>query len=135
VCSSPALVEEPSREPAATPAPGSTPDADATLTLNGNNPVDWQEASPWQDNLGALFTHDGQSETIYSTSTVDVSTAGTTTLDYWAQIPGANFLHATRDVVVNVPANDNVATTTAQAANDNLPPLDATGTEATSSAQ
>lgn len=31
-----------------------------------------------------LFTHAGASETIYSTSTVDVSTAGTTTLDYWA---------------------------------------------------
>jgi hypothetical protein len=27
-----------------------------TLVLNGNNPAQWQLDSPWQDNLGALFT-------------------------------------------------------------------------------
>jgi hypothetical protein len=31
----------------------------------------------------------------------------TTTLDYWAQIPGANFLHTTREVVVSAPASSN----------------------------
>jgi hypothetical protein len=107
-------------------------------------------------NLGALFTHDGQSETIYSTSTVDTPATGTTTIDYWAQVPGAEWLHVTRDVVVEGAANDNQATssppiTTASStpplatstpsitspANDNLPlpVLTATGPDATSSAQ
>jgi hypothetical protein len=36
-----------------------------TLKVNGNNPAGWQQGTPWQDNLGALFTHNGQSETIY----------------------------------------------------------------------
>jgi hypothetical protein len=40
-----------------------------TLTLNGNNPAEWQLNTPWNDNLGALFSHDGQSERIYSTTT------------------------------------------------------------------
>jgi hypothetical protein len=41
-----------------------------TLTLNGNNPAEWQLNTPWYDNLGTLFSHDGQSETIYSTTTI-----------------------------------------------------------------
>jgi hypothetical protein len=32
------------------PAPGGTPNADTSITLNGNNPVDWQANTPWQDN-------------------------------------------------------------------------------------
>ena len=28
-----------------------------TLTLNGNNPAEWQLNTPWYDNLGALFSH------------------------------------------------------------------------------
>jgi hypothetical protein len=106
----------------------------ATLAVNGNNPVPWQKGQPWQDNLGALFTHEGIAETIYSTSTVEVSTAGTTTIDYWAVVPSSQqWLHATREAVVPAPANDNLPL----AANDNapLPVLVATGTEATSSAQ
>jgi hypothetical protein len=83
--------------------------------VNGNNPIQWQANKPWQDNLCALFTHAGQTETIYSTSTVDVSAAGTTTIDYWAQIPGANFLHAKREVVVSAPANDNSPLPSAEA--------------------
>jgi hypothetical protein len=58
-------------------------------------------------NLGALFTHDGNSETIYSTSTVDKTEPGTTTLDYWAVVPAQagvpstqQWLHATRTVLV-----------------------------------
>ena len=89
-------------------APGGSPasgDADSTLTLNGNNPVTWQMGTAWQDNLGALFTHDGIAETIYSTSTVDVAQSGTTTIDYWAQAPGAQWLHTTRDIVIASPAN------------------------------
>ena len=117
------------------PAGGSSADGPATLTLNGNNPVDWQATTPWQDNLGALFTHAGQSETIYSTTTVDVTAAGTTTLDYWALVPSTQqYLHTTRAVVIPAPANAPViATTTPQAANDNPPPLEATGTTDASS--
>jgi hypothetical protein len=107
----------------------------ASLKVNGNNPIQWEANKPWQDNLGALFTHAGHSETIYSTTTVDTSSAGTTTLDYWAQIPGADFLHATREVVVEGPANDNVVTSSPPAANDNPPPLAPTGTDASSTAQ
>ena len=91
---------------------------------------------PWHDNLGALFTHDGIAETVYSTSTVDVSAAGTTTLDYWAQIPGAAWLHATRDVVVERAANDNPQPQAAEQSphdgNGISPSLQATGTDATS---
>ena len=91
--------------------------------------------TPWQDNLGALFTHDGIAETIYSTSTVDVAQSGTTTIDCWAQAPGAQWLHTTRDIVIASPANDNEATSTPPAAaiNSQLIPepeqLPATGTE------
>jgi len=128
----------------ASSAQGSTEDGNSTtltannsptLVVNGNNPVTWQLNTPWQDNLGALFTHAGQSETIYSTSTVDTSATGTTTVDYWALIPSSgHYLHTTRHVVIEGAANDNAAV---EAANDNtpLPIMLATGTEATSSAQ
>jgi hypothetical protein len=119
--------------PAASPATG---DADVSLTLNGNNPVVWQLDAAWQDNLGALFTHDSQSETIYSTSTVDTTQSGTTTIDYWALVPSTRqWLHTTRDVVIEDAANDNTAPAHAdeeataapepapelEAANDNAP--------------
>jgi hypothetical protein len=58
--------------------------ASQSLKLPGSDPVDWQQNTPWQDNLGALFANGGQSTTIYSTTTVDVSDAGTTTIYYWA---------------------------------------------------
>jgi hypothetical protein len=71
--------------PAAPPASGDASTTSCTtsapLKVNGNNPAQWQAGTPWQDNLGALFTHAGQSETIYSTSTIDVSSAGTTIID------------------------------------------------------
>jgi endosialidase-like protein len=103
----------------------------ASLKVNGNNPAQWPLNQIWNDNLGALFTHNGQNETIYSTSTVDVTAPGTSTIDYWAQVPGAQSLHTTRTVVIKGVANDNQATSTPPAANDNPPPLDATGTNAT----
>ena len=108
--------------------------------MNGNNPVAWQLNTLWSDNLGALFTHNGQSETIYSTSTVDVSVAGTTTIDYWSVVPSTQqWLHAVRDVVIEGASNDNApaATSTPPAANDNPPPFAPTGTstDATSTAQ
>jgi hypothetical protein len=101
----------------ATPPPpaNDNPNPSATLAVNGNNPAEWQLNALWQDNLGALFTHDGQSETIYSTSTVDVTAAGTTTIDYWAVVPSTQqVLHATRDVVVIGAANDNQPPDTAE---------------------
>jgi hypothetical protein len=65
--------------------------------LNGNNPAQWQLNTPWNDNLGALFTHDGQSVTIYSTSTVDATASGTSSIDYSAAIPSSQqWLHSTR---------------------------------------
>jgi hypothetical protein len=76
----------------------------STLTLNGNNPQIWQLNTSWQDNLGALFVYDNSSETIYSTSTVDSTLSGTTTIDYWAQVPSSGaWLHAARDVVIPTP--------------------------------
>lgn len=94
--------------------------APASLTLNGNNPVAWQSGQAWQDNLGALFMHDGQSETIYSTSTVDTTQSGTTTIDYWAfAVSAQQWLHASRDVAISSPANNG----------DLFPILSATGTD------
>jgi hypothetical protein len=89
----------------------------------------WQLNQPWQDNLGALFAHDGENETVYSTSTVDTTQPGTTTIDYWAIVPATQqWLHTTRDIVIPAPANDNPLPAT----NDNDL---ATTTAATSSAQ
>jgi hypothetical protein len=63
---------------------------------------------------------------MYSTTTVETAVTGTTTLDYWAVIPTSQqVLHATRDVVIQGAANDNLP----------LPVLFANGTDATSSAQ
>ena len=117
--------------PGGQPAPGelnastTSSTTSATLTVNGNDPAQWQEGTPWQDNLGALFTNAGQSTTIYSTATVDVIVAGTTILDYWAVVPSTQaVLHTTRQVVVQSAANDNApiaptdASSTPPAAND-----------------
>jgi hypothetical protein len=48
------------------PANDNYPDASSTATLivNCNNPSEWQLNQAWNDNLGALFTHDGIAETI-----------------------------------------------------------------------
>ena len=93
----------------------------ATLVVNGNDPLTWPLDTPWADNLGALFSHGGASETIYSTSTVDTLVAGTTTIDYratWYPDPTASTtetLHATRDVIVYDP-NPSIATSTPETA-------------------
>ncbi|MEQ1718972.1 MAG: tail fiber domain-containing protein [Hyphomicrobium sp.] len=85
---------------ASSPPPAAT--SSAALALNGNNPAQWPLNSVWQDNLGSLFTHDGISETIYSTSTIDTSVSGTTTVQYWAQIPSSlEWLMVTRAVVIS----------------------------------
>jgi endosialidase-like protein/single cache domain-containing protein len=69
---------EPTQGDASVDTGGSTTTDTNFLTFNGNNPAEWQLNQPWQDNLGALFTHDGQSETTYSTSTADTTQPGTT---------------------------------------------------------
>jgi hypothetical protein len=72
--------------------------------------------------LRALFTHDGIAETIYSTTTVDTTAPGTTTLDYWAVIPSTQqWLHAARAVVIESAANDNQVSSSPEAANDTEP--------------
>jgi hypothetical protein len=100
-------VAAPINPPAASNTPANGTAATASLTINGNDPATWQMNTPWSDNLGALFSHNGINETIYSTSTVDTSTTGTTTIDYWATwysdpsaTSSAQTLHATRQVVV-----------------------------------
>ena len=82
--------------------------------MNGTDPVEWSLDTAWADNLGALFTYSGQSESIYSTSTVETSEPGTTTIDYWAQVPGAEWLHIIRNVVIfgKAPADMIASTTT-----------------------
>ena len=86
----------------------------ATLTVNGNDPAQLNVGESFAD-LGALFTHDSLLETVTSTSTVDTTKAGTTTLDYWAVVPSTQaWLHATRAVVVSAPDTG--------AAKDNPPP-------------
>jgi surface protein with Ig-like domain len=68
---------------------------------------------------------------------IDTSTTGTHTIDY--VITGISGLTSTttRTVIVSAPANDNAASSTPPAANDNSPIvlLSATGTDATSTAQ
>ncbi len=95
----------------------------ATLIINGNNPATWQQDAPWHDNLGALFTHDGGSETIYSTSTVDTTEADATTIDYWAVVRATQqWLHASRTIIVSAAANVSDAST--PDATSSLPLLD-----------
>jgi hypothetical protein len=67
----------PSTAPAGQPMPlggenmgSSTLTTSARLVLNGNDPVHLPAGQPWQDNLGAVFTHEDQPERIYSTTTV-----------------------------------------------------------------
>jgi hypothetical protein len=97
----------PINPPAASDTPTNGTAVTASLTINGNDPATWQMNTPWSDNLGALFSHNGINETIYSTSTVNTSATGTTTIDYWATwysdpsaTSSAHTLHATRQVVV-----------------------------------
>jgi hypothetical protein len=67
-------------------------------------------------------------------TTVDTSVAGTTTLDYWAQVPSAQWLRTTRSVFIPPPGNDNPASSTPSAVNDNDPIATTTATSATQAA-
>ena len=85
------------------PPPPPAPTSTTTLILNGNNPTEWTLNTPWTDGIGALFAHGANIETIYSTTTVDTTVSGTSTIDYWAQVPGSQWLHATRTVIIEAP--------------------------------
>jgi surface protein with Ig-like domain len=115
----------------------SSDNAPPTIIINGNSPAQWPLNQIWNDNLGALFTHAGQSETIYSTTTVDTTLPGSHTIVYVVSDSSGLTSTTTRTVIVSVPANDNQASSTPTAANDNLPlPLmAATGTDPTTTAQ
>src|SRR5256885_10185898 len=97
----------PASQPASTgesDASTTSPTTAASLKVNGNNPAQWQINQPWQDNLGALFNHDGQSETfIPLRPSIRPSPAPPPSV-----IPSSGaVLHITRDVVVEGAANDN----------------------------
>ena len=100
-------------QPTTPPSPARTSTAAGpSLVLNGNDPATWTLNTAWQDNLGALFTYSATTtgpvtSTIYSTSTIDTTQPGTTTIDYWAQVPNGDWLHTTRDVVIQAAANNN----------------------------
>jgi hypothetical protein len=65
---------------------------------------------------------------------IDTSTAATDTIDYVATDQNGLTSTTTRTVIIQA-ANDNQASTTPTAANDNAPPLSATTNAATSTSQ
>jgi hypothetical protein len=65
---------------------------------------------------------------------IDTTSVGTDTIDYVATDSAGLTATSTRTVIIQA-TNDNQAPSTLSAANDNAPPLAATGTTATSSTQ
>jgi len=65
---------------------------------------------------------------------IDMSAVATDTIDYVATDSAGLTSTSTRTVIIEA-ANDNQASSTPSAANDNTPPLEATTTNATSTAQ
>jgi hypothetical protein len=115
------------------------------LQINGDNPATIVVGATYSD-LGATITApaadtnldikvavDGGATTP-DQITIDTSAVGTHTIIYSATDQAGLTGTATRTVIVVVPqaANDNQASSTPPAANDNALPLDATGTTATS---
>jgi hypothetical protein len=84
--------------------------ANASISLNGSAVLEVNLNSTWSDTMGANYNHDGFTDVIYSTSTVDTSKVGTTKIEYFATyIPVAagsqpQTIYATRDVVVVDPS-------------------------------
>ncbi|MFA6608918.1 MAG: hypothetical protein WCT07_03350, partial [Candidatus Paceibacterota bacterium] len=91
----------------------------ANLILNGSKTINLNLGASWTDILGANYNHDGFTDVIYSTSTVDTKVVGTTTIDYFATYISAasstvqETLHITRDIVVTG-ANITTETTTTE---------------------
>jgi hypothetical protein len=112
------------------------------IQINGDNPAVIQVGATYND-LGATITGPQADLNLGITTylngsltnniVIDTTQAATDTIDYVATDQSGLTSTSTRTVIVEAPANDNQATSTP--ANDNSPPLDPTGTDATSPAQ
>jgi hypothetical protein len=122
-------------------------DTPPVIQINGNNPAIIKVGATYND-LGAIITGPQADLNLGITTYVngapmnpiqiDTTEAATDTIDYVATDQSGLTATSTRTVIIEAPqttesANDNQATSTP--ANDNSPPLDATGTDATSSTQ
>jgi Chaperone of endosialidase/Domain of unknown function (DUF5011) len=126
-------------------AASTTPGTPPVIQINGDNPAIIHVGDSYADlgatitgpqsdlNLGIKTFLNGQ---LVSNIVIDTSSQATDTIDYVATDSTGLTATSTRTVIVSAPqaANDNQASTT-PAANDNNPPLAATSTSATSSAQ
>jgi hypothetical protein len=114
-----------------------------TIAINGDNPAIIHAGDTYAD-LGATITGPQAdlnlgiktflNGTLVSNIVIDTSSVATDTIDYVATDSAGLTSTSTRTVLIKA-ANDNQASSTPNAANDNIPPLDATTTTATSSAQ
>jgi Chaperone of endosialidase len=112
------------------------------ISVNGNNPATVQVGATYLD-LGATITGPQADLNLgirtflngfaMSPAQLDTSQAATDTIDYVATDQNGLAATSTRTVLIVAPkaANDNQASSTPPTANDNLPPLEATGTTAT----
>jgi hypothetical protein len=66
---------------------------------------------------------------------IETTSSGTHSIDYVVTDQNGLTATTTRTVIVSVPANDNASSSTPPTANDNPPPLQPTGTYATSTPQ
>jgi hypothetical protein len=137
--------------PSGSSALGAQTDATTTTTsandneppvihINGNNPAEVNVGDTYADlgatitsptadlNLGIHLYVDGVAVDAVQ---LDTSTAATHSVDYVATDPAGLTATSTRTVIVSAAANDNAASSTPVAANDNPPPIDATGTATT----
>jgi hypothetical protein len=103
-----------------------------TYTDLGATVTDTAPGQAGDANLGFKTFLNG---TLVSNIVIDTSSAATDTIDYVATDSAGLTAASTKTVIVSAPqaANDNQAAITP--ANDNTPPLAATSTSATSSAQ
>jgi hypothetical protein len=118
---------------------GSTPPEPPQIQINGDNPATINVGATYTD-LGAAITGPtadlNLGLTTYVNGTkmnpvqINTTQAATDTIEYVATDQSGLTSTSTRTVIVQAPANDNQATSTA--ANDNSQPLAATGTNAAS---
>jgi Chaperone of endosialidase/Domain of unknown function (DUF5011) len=123
--------------------PGASSSTPPVISVNGNDPATVQVGATYND-LGATITGPQADLNLgirtflngvaMSPVQLDSSQAATDTIAYAATDQNGLISTSTRTVIVVAPqaANDNQASSTLPAANDNLQPLDATGTTATS---
>ena len=134
-----------SNAPTAPPAQGEQ-GGPPIITVNGSNPATISVGTTYADlgatisgplpdlNLGIHTFVDGVAT---DPVVVDTTAPSSHIIEYVVSDSAGLSSTSTRTVTVSAPANDNQATTTLPAANDNTPivPLAATGTEATPTAQ